>query len=338
DDQDTLKVFEDVQVRLDDLESLLIKHNKIQQQQQTTTTTEEQRQKRKKLAIGHQIELLMNDLQQRVLDMERLFKGAPIMLHTKFAGRLPHSFGHLMTKPVLLDIVQQLLDTSDISGHPEWNLRVKTPNNKSFDVPWHQDAAYLSEGAEKLDQITCWIPLVNITKENGPLVMIRQQPDQPLYTHTLQRLRGTDDLKDSWYLEILESELPADRQVVETVGLRRGSVVLFKNSTVHQSLPNMSNSVRWTVDFRFQKTSDPSGFNPIDVDQVKVKMSLRSASQRAVPIDYAHWSGNKDILMTNNSSGDNNTTTTTEGEIDYHIEGPWFDRWTRDTNISSSSP
>ena len=38
----------------------------------------------------------------------------------------------------LLNIMEQLLGTSDISGHPVWNLRTKIPQSNAGIVPWHQ--------------------------------------------------------------------------------------------------------------------------------------------------------------------------------------------------------
>jgi len=38
----------------------------------------------------------------------------------------------------LLNLVEQLLGSSDILGHPVWNLRTKTPQNEATTVPWHQ--------------------------------------------------------------------------------------------------------------------------------------------------------------------------------------------------------
>ncbi len=35
-------------------------------------------------------------------------------------------------------MMEQILGTKDISGHPVWNLRSKTPQNEATTVPWHQ--------------------------------------------------------------------------------------------------------------------------------------------------------------------------------------------------------
>ncbi len=38
----------------------------------------------------------------------------------------------------LLNLMEQLLGTKEIVGHPVWNLRTKTPKNEATTVPWHQ--------------------------------------------------------------------------------------------------------------------------------------------------------------------------------------------------------
>eukprot|EP01133_Synstelium_polycarpum_P008935 gene8935-10476_t len=91
-----------------------------------------------------------------------------------FAGRLTRSIGALLSNATLLSIASSLLDSKDVAGHPEWNVRAKTPMNKYFEVPWHQDTAYLEAGSESSRQITAWIPLVDVTNDiRGPVQVVR---------------------------------------------------------------------------------------------------------------------------------------------------------------------
>ncbi|EGG15196.1 hypothetical protein DFA_10026 [Cavenderia fasciculata] len=279
-------VFKDIKVKLDHLESSLFKHNKINSCTTNTSTT----------------------LDERIINIENQYKGASIMLHSMFAGRLVKSIGDIMQSEATLDIIQQLLADGNISGHPEWNVRVKIPNNRSFEVPWHQDAAYLAEGADAFDQITVWIPLVDINDCNGPVELIPCK-DPKLLPHKLQKIHrsGDQQLNESWYLEIPESHLNVDNTtIVNASGMKRGSALFFNNKIPHSSTTNISNSVRWTIDIRYQKTTDPSGFYPIDSIESKqeIKMKLRSDQQRSIPIDYNHWSGHNDILMTSLKKND----------------------------------
>lgn len=58
----------------------------------------------------------------------------------------------------------------DLSAHPVWNIRSKTPdqtNDGQSTVPWHQDNAYLGKECWQYLQLTAWIPLVDTNTENG---------------------------------------------------------------------------------------------------------------------------------------------------------------------------
>ncbi|KAF2069536.1 hypothetical protein CYY_009144 [Polysphondylium violaceum] len=263
------------------------------------------------------------DLDTKILLAEKEYKGTTILLHTAFASRLKESFGNLFSNGRLLDLIETLLGSKEISGHPEWNLRCKTPNNRYFDVPFHQDAAYLEVGAEFFKQITVWIPLVDIVLENGPLQLfpppIGSVATTPLCKHHLQK-NLDPSFKDSWYLEIKETDLPLNSADVLTITpLSKGSIVLFPNCAIHKSLPNHSKSIRWTVDLRFMKTSDPSGFYPIDASENETKMKLRSSILPEIPIDYKQWAlDNQNILMDMDDKKDKN---------DFSIQGPWMNRW-----------
>ena len=48
------------------------------------------------------------------------------------------AFEELFSSVKFLNLMEQLLGTKDILGHPVWNLRCKTPNNEATTVPWHQ--------------------------------------------------------------------------------------------------------------------------------------------------------------------------------------------------------
>ncbi|EGC33936.1 hypothetical protein DICPUDRAFT_35909 [Dictyostelium purpureum] len=287
-------------------------------------------------------------LNEKLVGAESEFIGSSILLHTEFASRLKKSFGeNLFQNSKLLDIIEQLLGTKNISGHPEWNLRSKTPNNRYFNVPWHQDSAYLEKGAEFFDQVTVWIALVDITDNIGPLQIIKNSNNnnsttRELLTHKLERIVNKE-YKDSWYLQIeqdeimdklgFNSEKELNDQIVTCSPLPKGSIVIFTNKTIHRSLPNLSksNEIRWTMDIRFQKSSDPSGFSPIDLESPEKsneeKMNLRSSSKEIIPINYNIWSptNNQEILMSLNNS--NQTTDGEKNLSDYSIDGPWFNRW-----------
>ena len=47
-------------------------------------------------------------------------------------------FEKLFSNEKLLNLMEQILGTKEIVGHPVWNMRTKTPQNEATTVPWHQ--------------------------------------------------------------------------------------------------------------------------------------------------------------------------------------------------------
>ena len=96
----------------------------------------------------------------------------------------------------------------DISGHPVWNIRSKTPNTVRMTVPWHQDSAYLVEGAEKTIQPAAWIPFLDVNKKNGCMQVVKGgHKSGKIFKHKLESKAG---IKDSWYLYIDDAEIKQD--------------------------------------------------------------------------------------------------------------------------------
>ncbi len=38
----------------------------------------------------------------------------------------------------ILNMMEQLLGSTEVLGHPVWNIRTKTPRSKAGELPWHQ--------------------------------------------------------------------------------------------------------------------------------------------------------------------------------------------------------
>ena len=103
---------------------------------------------------------------KRLAALEKDFKGSSVLIHHK--GQLKPALANLWASKKLLDMVETWVG-KDISGHPVWNIRSKTPQTVRMTVPWHQDSAYLKEGAEKTVQPAAWIPFLDVDKNNGCL-------------------------------------------------------------------------------------------------------------------------------------------------------------------------
>jgi ectoine hydroxylase-related dioxygenase (phytanoyl-CoA dioxygenase family) len=161
--------------------------------------------------------------------------------HHKTAGLFA-----VVTHPALLDIVEALIGP-EILAHPQFNLRAKLPHHPATVVPWHQDLGYLQPEADATAMVNFWIPLVDAPMETGALQVIPGSHRWGLLPH------ATID----GYLGIPEPSLPPHRAVDCPVSL--GGVLLLQHKTIHRSLPNLSDRVRWSLDLRYSDPAQPTG-------------------------------------------------------------------------------
>jgi hypothetical protein len=157
----------------------------------------------------------------RLTKLEQEFPGAAVLLHIH--GILGQPLADLWALKELLDVVEQVLGP-EVAGHPVWNLRTKTPLNPLATVPWHQDTAYLTPGAEHTLQPTAWIPFIDADAVNGTLKVIRGgHRSGQVFRHQQERSRGHEK---SWYLVIADEDLPKGEVVTceMPMGSSRGSL------------------------------------------------------------------------------------------------------------------
>jgi hypothetical protein len=262
----------------------------------------------------------------RLTKLQQAFPGAATLIHT--GGILPKAFIDVWSSKKLLDIIEQLLGP-EIAGHPVWNLRAKTPHNPLATVPWHQDTAYLAEGSEHTFQPTAWIPLVDANAVNGcmqvcvaqasrlardPAIRASLEARPTVYRHKLENTIGR---KDSWYLYIDEPDLPKGEIV--TCEMNKGSILLLNNLIPHRSTENYSDSIRWSIDLRWQKPGEPSG-----QEGIKEPILMRTARDPNYRPDWEAWGkvsrqvGVKDVLAERERP---------VSETDALVTGAWMQRW-----------
>ena len=126
------------------------------------------------------------DVFKRLAALEKDFKGSSVLIHHR--GELKPALANLWGSKKLLDMVENWVG-KDISGHPVWNIRSKTPQTARMTVPWHQDSAYLKEGAEKTTQPAAWIPFLDVNKNNGCMQVVSGG-------HKPERVLNHPDLQD----------------------------------------------------------------------------------------------------------------------------------------------
>jgi ectoine hydroxylase-related dioxygenase (phytanoyl-CoA dioxygenase family) len=178
----------------------------------------------------------------------------------------------------LLDMVEGLVGP-EITCSPIQHTRPKLPagltpgGTDPHVAPWHQDAGVTWAEADPHFILTVWLPLSPATPENGCLQIIPRTHGKGLWKHHTKAGVGT---------VIVEEEMPQTEPL--TLPMDKGDALLMHKEIPHRSTPNQTDSIRWSMDLRYQKTGTPTGrpFHP--------EFVARSRSHpEAVLTDYEKW-------------------------------------------------
>jgi len=165
----------------------------------------------------------------------------------------PAVFG-LMRNPRLLDAVQAFIGP-EIYSNPIQHVRVKPPEGyisedsrnvltaKTF---WHQDLGVIAEDADDSNILNVFLPITETTEENGCVLVVPGSHRQGLVHHC--RSANSNGIPEAL---VGTPRIP--------VILKPGDVLFMNKLTMHASLPNVSNGVRWSFDLRYVPTGQPTG-------------------------------------------------------------------------------
>lgn len=157
----------------------------------------------------------------------------------------------------LLDAVESLIGP-EIYSNPVQHVRLKPPEHltprdpKTGQIqlgatPWHQDNGVVTEDADETEIITVWFPLIDATEEMGCLVVVPRSHRQGLLAHC----------PGGGGLHIPEQLFDPNQGLA--LPMRRGAALFMTRRTLHSSLPNNSNQVRWSFDLRYNPLGQPTG-------------------------------------------------------------------------------
>ena len=193
-------------------------------------------------------------LEQRLTRIYRddAANGEAVMRHLEgqggggFKGRAMYD---LITHPKLLQAVSGLVGP-EIVASSVYRIRPKVPGVGRGIVPWHQDSGYFSPTCDQHLILTCWIPLVGATVENGCMEILPRSHTAGIIEHHSGGNAG--------FLVIEEKDLPGDVPPKVVAETPKGGVVFMTNMTAHCSTPNFSDVIRWSVDLRYQSADAPN--------------------------------------------------------------------------------
>ncbi|WP_442484551.1 phytanoyl-CoA dioxygenase family protein [Aeoliella sp. SH292] len=186
----------------------------------------------------------------------------------------------LLTNPKLLDIVEDFVGP-EILSNPVQHVRIKPPEKSvqgKFEqdflvrrTGWHQDQGVIRADADDTPILTVWIPICDATENNGCLAVIPGSHRRGLAHHC----PGGNGLTiPERLLESQAMPLP----------MKPGSILCLHRLTKHSSLPNNSDTVRWSFDLRYQPDGLPTGRDEYP------SFLVRSTSRpEAVVSDFNEW-------------------------------------------------
>jgi len=109
-----------------------------------------------------------------------------------------------------------------------------------FKTPLHQDWRSM-QGS--LDSVAVWVPLIDVNKDLGALDII-------VGSHK----RGLLETKqDSWFRRI---EDDIDENEIKCVDMKAGDAMFFSTFLIHRSGENITDQIRWTMQFRFNNINE----------------------------------------------------------------------------------
>jgi hypothetical protein len=154
---------------------------------------------------------------------------------------------NLIKDKKILNIVSKLLKSDEICLHGLFNIRFVFPKVKKYKTNWHQDISSLP-GLNKFNKkttnkniITMWIPLVNITSDNAPLVFLKSKSiKDKIYS-----------IKDG----VVNKKIVDKISKREKILLKERDILFFKSTAIHKTSNNNSAKTRWAIDLRFEDIS-----------------------------------------------------------------------------------
>jgi phytanoyl-CoA hydroxylase len=161
---------------------------------------------------------------------------------------------NLIRHPRILDTVESLIG-GEILANPIQHVRIKPPQLEAvhnrqqstllLQTGWHQDLGVTRQEADNTDMITVWVAITDATEENGCLTVIPGSHRTGLEIHCPTNQMTIPDT----LLNGVPTALP----------MKAGSAIFMHRLTKHASLPNVSDSIRWSFDLRYQPIGQPTG-------------------------------------------------------------------------------
>lgn len=170
---------------------------------------------------------------------------------------------HALTNGPTLDVLEDLIGP-EISSNPVQHVRIKPPEKflpkDANGQPiigatlWHQDHGVVTPEADDTNMVTVWFSLTDTPVESGPLNVVPGSHRGDLLTHCNSYAHNTTMVQGRQIPEKL-----FEYQSAVPLPTKRGDAIFMHKRTVHGSLPNAGDTMRWSFDLRYHDSESPSG-------------------------------------------------------------------------------
>ena len=152
--------------------------------------------------------------------------------------------------------VRQLRETDSAGiAAAGYGIRIDNPGEELYKAPWHQE--YPAQ-FRSIDGIVFWSPLLEVTRDLGPVEVLRGSHREGLIRVHTRDPRNPE--KTGAYGLMLENE---DRHVAQYESAapltRPGDVLIMDFLTIHRSGTNRTKRSRWSMQIRYFNFEHPSG-------------------------------------------------------------------------------
>lgn len=149
-----------------------------------------------------------------------------------------------------------LLRDTDLSGigAASYGIRIDNPNEDKFRSHWHQEFVFQPQS---IDGIVFWTPLVPVTADLGPVVVLPKSHKDGLCTYA--KAAAYADKQGAYQIGIHDEKQVIARYDQVAPLTEPGDLLLMDFLTIHGSGVNRAARSRWSIQNRFFNFNDDVG-------------------------------------------------------------------------------
>lgn len=229
----------------------------------------------------HGLENINDPLNQGLIELNKIradkTKLDSIQVIYNTIRKLPELF-ELITNQDLIRIVKRLsgLESINSSISPyiwEAFCRIDPPQDKTFDLKWHQESYFTLPNS---NCVQLWAPVINDVnlKDTGTITAITESHLKGELKHSIVR-HNDNYISES----ISDDKMEKLDKKKEIFSLNVGDVLLFHENLIHKTITNLGHKVRYTMianysnpclsNFKFMSESEVIAYHKLRTDNAQ---------------------------------------------------------------------